>query len=186
MQFHFLPHHFFVLIIISFGFVFAQSPCRDARYLELKGKALDSMSQREYDYFLEKERACNNTVTKIPIDSCTISVGVDRNYYIRQSLGGDKEYAINVGVYIDSIYYGQPPQAVKVTAGNHIVSLFKIGDDWLDQTGLFDDDQIENALIKVNCRPNERIRVLFQFNCNLGGNGRCDPDEWYYTPTLER
>jgi len=34
------------------------SPCEDPRYLQLKGVPLDSMTQREYEYFTEKDKAC--------------------------------------------------------------------------------------------------------------------------------
>lgn len=49
--------------------VFAQdSPCNDSLYLQLKTISLDKMTQREYDYFLQKDAACNaNQTNKITI-----------------------------------------------------------------------------------------------------------------------
>ena len=35
-----------------------QSPCDDPQYLELKKKPLNDMSQREYEYFQQKEKDC--------------------------------------------------------------------------------------------------------------------------------
>jgi hypothetical protein len=36
------------------------SPCEDERYLTLKDKPLEEMTDREYDYFREKERECSD------------------------------------------------------------------------------------------------------------------------------
>ena len=35
------------------------SPCEDSKYLELKKKKLDDMSDREYEYFSKKDTECN-------------------------------------------------------------------------------------------------------------------------------
>lgn len=43
-----------------------QNPCKDSLYLELKKKDLDEMSEREYEVFKQKDKACQdymNTVT---------------------------------------------------------------------------------------------------------------------------
>ena len=42
--------------IISFGQ--EKSPCLDERYIQLKKKQLDNMSDREYKYFLKKDGEC--------------------------------------------------------------------------------------------------------------------------------
>lgn len=34
------------------------TPCADSLYLSLRGKALDALSEREYEYFMQRERAC--------------------------------------------------------------------------------------------------------------------------------
>ena len=51
----------FALPMIGFGQ--DESPCLDARYLELKKKKLDEMSDREYSYFLKKEEECSSKKT---------------------------------------------------------------------------------------------------------------------------
>lgn len=33
-------------------------PCEDARYQELREQDVDDMSEREYEYFLQRDRAC--------------------------------------------------------------------------------------------------------------------------------
>ena len=46
------------------GSLFAQeSPCEDETYLELKKKKLDEMSDREYEYFLVKDKQCNEYIS---------------------------------------------------------------------------------------------------------------------------
>ena len=45
------------------GFGQEKLPCLDARYLELKNKKLDEMSDREYSYFLKKEEECSSNKT---------------------------------------------------------------------------------------------------------------------------
>lgn len=36
------------------------NPCKDKRFVELQKKNLDSLTQREYDYFLEMVKQCND------------------------------------------------------------------------------------------------------------------------------
>lgn len=38
--------------------VSAENPCTDERYQELRDKAIEDMSEREYQYFLQRDRAC--------------------------------------------------------------------------------------------------------------------------------
>jgi len=37
----------------------AESPCTDSLYLSLKSKSLESMTEREYQYFIQKDAACS-------------------------------------------------------------------------------------------------------------------------------
>ena len=48
---------FFFILEFALGLV--QNPCNDVRYLQIKNKSLDNMSDREYSYFLQKEKECN-------------------------------------------------------------------------------------------------------------------------------
>ena len=49
--------HFTLLLFI--GLAWGQTnPCDDERYLELKKKLLDDMSDREYEYFKQKDKEC--------------------------------------------------------------------------------------------------------------------------------
>ena len=54
-----------LLCLPMIGFGQDKSPCLDERYIELKKIDLDSMSDREYQYFLKKEEQCKrHTPTK--------------------------------------------------------------------------------------------------------------------------
>ena len=55
-----------LIFILMVGSLFAQqSPCEDETYLELKKKKLDEMSDREYQYFLNKDTQCNELLSTI-------------------------------------------------------------------------------------------------------------------------
>ena len=38
----------------------AESPCNDSMYLELKKLPLEKMTDRQYNYFIQKEKDCSN------------------------------------------------------------------------------------------------------------------------------
>ena len=50
---------FILFILPSIVFSQQKSPCLDTRYVELKKKKLDEMSEREYSYFLKKDKECS-------------------------------------------------------------------------------------------------------------------------------
>ena len=54
-----------LIIIFLFSFIFSNdsNPCEDAKYLNLKEKELDNMSEREYEYFLNKDKQCNQYIS---------------------------------------------------------------------------------------------------------------------------
>ena len=76
------------------------NPCRDKKYLELKEKDLDSMSTREFEYFILKEKECseyrrtNVNIQKLKPSSVKISnpflqgMKYGRNYKTEAELGG--------------------------------------------------------------------------------------------------
>lgn len=49
----------FIFIWLSIAMAQGYSPCDDERFLELKSKSLDDMSDREYQYFNEKNKECS-------------------------------------------------------------------------------------------------------------------------------
>jgi len=48
-----------IFILLSIAMAQGYSPCDDERFLELKTKSLDDMSDREYEYFNEKNKECS-------------------------------------------------------------------------------------------------------------------------------
>jgi len=48
----------FIFISLSIAMAQGYNPCEDKRFLELKSKSLDEMSDREYQYFNEKNKEC--------------------------------------------------------------------------------------------------------------------------------
>ena len=49
-----------LVLFISLAFGQSENPCEDVRYLEIKKKSLDEMSNREYDYFTKMDEECKN------------------------------------------------------------------------------------------------------------------------------
>ena len=47
-----------LLIFSEFAFGQVTNPCEDERYLEIKKKSLDEMTDREYTYFIQKDKEC--------------------------------------------------------------------------------------------------------------------------------
>ena len=64
----------YISLILFLGLSWGQNPCEDPRYLDIKKKSLDEMSDREYEYFMMKEKECisyssnPNTETGITLD----------------------------------------------------------------------------------------------------------------------
>ena len=52
-----------ILTALYFSLVFPTTlPCEDKLYLELKEKNINEMSEREYEYFINKDNQCNNSL----------------------------------------------------------------------------------------------------------------------------
>lgn len=77
MKFKFL----YVSLALFFTFQLHANPCEDKNYLELKEKRISEMSEREYTYFIEKDKACSKTledktnfqINQPPIERKTVS-----------------------------------------------------------------------------------------------------------------
>ena len=53
------------LLLIFIGLVSAQqgtNPCEDKHYIEIMIKSIDDMSDREYEYFIEQKKKCDEYV----------------------------------------------------------------------------------------------------------------------------
>ena len=67
------------LCLPMIGFGQDKSPCLDERYIELKKKDLDNMSDREYQYFSKKEDQCNQYMLSNKGLSDNLVLGADKN-----------------------------------------------------------------------------------------------------------
>ncbi|SVE01961.1 uncharacterized protein METZ01_LOCUS454815, partial [marine metagenome] len=52
--------HRYLSLLLFIGLAWGQNPCEDERYIKIKGKSLDDMSDREYSYFLKMEEKCES------------------------------------------------------------------------------------------------------------------------------
>ncbi|CAK0764238.1 hypothetical protein CCP3SC15_300005 [Gammaproteobacteria bacterium] len=191
-----------VLIAVALFFVvFGQDPCTDARYIELKSKPLDSMSQREYDYFTFKDKECTKNfktmrtdiiepvAPKVEPENCQILVTLETIEIERMER--------NFRIFIDDVDRGYSPVKVVVAPGFHTVSLFSNlmmdykppifevethGDlgSGFSVSGK-DDEHIRmiSSLVKVEIKPGASKIISYHIGCDLGGNRRCDEDEWF-------
>jgi len=67
----------FVLLLSTFCLLFANSsPCDDELYVELKKKNINEMSDREYEYFINKDKQCNEY--RSPKDNINNNLGYDK------------------------------------------------------------------------------------------------------------
>ena len=104
-------------IVLSFFCVciFAQNPCEDARFTELKSIELDSMSQRQYEYFMLKEKECQKYNEN---KECTISFKMECSFEVPGVPQPSRK------VFIDDVFVGDMPLNVKVSEGVHTISLY--------------------------------------------------------------
>jgi len=91
-------------ILLIVGSLLAQdSPCKDETYLELKKKKLDEMSDREYQYFINKDTQCNEYLNTNRYMENTINSEQINNLRARQGLdlsGLLGIYGLTVGITI--------------------------------------------------------------------------------------
>jgi len=155
---------------------FSQTPCSDKQYLKLKSKEIDSMSNREYEYFMEKEKYCNeivfakkDTANLQQIENIKIEVNNLKKY---------RGYTPDCNVFIDGISYGKPPYLGSIPLGIHTVSLFS--DAKYQAGGSNDKDRMSGAIVKVNIEKDKTTRIIFNYKCKTGGNFKCDDNEWEF------
>jgi len=64
----------YISLLLFIGLSWGQNPCEDPRYLDIKKKSLDEMSDREYEYFMMKEKGCMSYYSSNPIVEGAISL----------------------------------------------------------------------------------------------------------------
>jgi hypothetical protein len=160
----------------------SQSPCLDEQYVKLKSKPVDNMSQREYEYFMLKEKNCGESMSQnkqmnIVKDSSEIYVElILANKY--------RGYMPDCNVYIDDISYGKPPFSGKISTGIHIICLF--ADSKVKEAGSGDRERMSGAFVKTNVEKGFKTKIIFTYKCNIGVNGKCDENEWYFENDIKK
>jgi hypothetical protein len=178
--------------------VFAQSPCDDPRYLELKKKSIDAMSQREFDYFMLKEKFCIEEAGKNGARLCTLVVVIDSAVID----GKEKEMRI----FVDDVETSPVLRSntIAVSPGIHRISLFSLTDiedyekkinrriltnenkNYFYGIGVMEAKlkQMKNTVKAVNAPAGKRMVLHYRFFCDTGKTGKCNDDGWSLIPEL--
>jgi hypothetical protein len=170
--------------------VFGASPCNDSQYLELKKMHVDSMSQREYEYFMLKERYCNedlNSVKEQNTQNTNALIGVRIEGTQNERLN-DAPDLNRVRRYWDdrlSIYLDKAKQSALVfscSPGVRTVSLFPEG-AIEEEHGDLRAHMIQSQLT-IEAKPNKMYLITFSFRCQPYKK-TCGEDEWYFDITYK-
>lgn len=184
------------LLLSLCAIVFSQSPCDDPRYLAIKKKALDSMTTREFEYFMFKERYCmDDRSVKAP---CSLSVAIDSAIID----GKSKDFKL----YIDDVETAFTGKTFlcAISSGVHKISLFTLEeiDDFekkINRRILTNDNnnhfygigvmetrlrQMKSTVKTVNTIPGKKLTVRYKFTCDLGKTGKCNDDGWGMIPEI--
>jgi hypothetical protein len=180
--------------------LFSQNPCDDPRYVALKKKNIDSMSQREFEYFMLKEKYCiDDAAGRSGGKSlCTLSVIIDSAIVD----GKAKEF----NVFVDDVELTVRGQTVvcPVSSGIHKVSLFSLEeiDDFekkINRRILTNDSkthffgigvmevrlrQMKNTVKTISAIAGKRMTMHYRFTCDTGKTGKCTDDSWVFTPEV--
>ena len=84
------------------------NPCEEERYIELKKKSLDEMSDREYEYFRQKDKVCSEYILKqIELEKINHQKGYYNSYYDSPDLQiiGGINYSTIDGKDVDNAEY---------------------------------------------------------------------------------
>ena len=179
--------------------LFSQSPCDDPRYVALKKKNIDSMSQREFEYFMLKERYCIDDAAGRPSGrgQCTLSVVID------SAIIEGKAHEFKV--FVDDVELPSKGHTVMypITTGIHKVSLFSLEeiDDFekkINRRILTNDTphffgigvmevrlrQMKNTVKTISAAAGKRIAMHYRFTCDTGKTGKCTDDGWMFSPEV--
>ncbi len=186
------------LVLALWAVAFCQGPCDDPRYLELKKKPLDAMSQREFDYFMLKEKYCIEETQKSSVRSCSLVVVIDSAVID----GKEKD----MRVFVDDVEMSPVSKrnVVSISPGLHKVSLFSLAeiDDYEKKInrrimtnenksffygiGLMEAKlkQMKNTVKAINAPAGGRLVLHYRFTCDMGKTGKCTDDGWSLVPEL--
>lgn len=72
-----------LLVLLLTTISWAKSPCEDSVYLDLKSRSIDSLSEREYDYFKHLDKGCleYNSNLSTAISNSSKKIGNDQKQF---------------------------------------------------------------------------------------------------------
>jgi len=187
-----------LLILSLSALAFCQSPCDDPRYLELKKKPLDAMSQREFEYFMVKEKYCAEETQKNAVRLCSLVVVIDSAVID----GKEKD----MRVFVDDVEMSPvfKRNVVAVSPGIHRISLFSLTeiDDFekkINRRIMTNENksynygigvmeaklkQMKNTVKAINAPAGGRLTIHYRFTCDTGKTGKCTDEGWALVPEL--
>ena len=173
-----------IAVVVSFCSIIGQTnPCEDSLFLYLKSIPLNEMSERQYSYFMQKDRYCLENHAAIMKKAnttllCTLHIRADRYEF------EDSQDQFNPEVYVDDNRMGIPPQVVVVPEGQHTISLIASNQiRWEEEKVLKSKDRIAQlySLVAKNVFEGDGVyHIHFEFVCDKGDNKKCDKNEWKY------
>lgn len=175
---------FLTLIFVTFSLTAQENPCQDPQYLALKKKPLDSMSQREYEYFSLRDKACvekysgSNLKAKDQKSMLVIEVG---------EFTGTSSNKFSPEIYVDDNRYGTSPQTVTLDAGEHTISLVPAAQIEFEKQKVRTSSnrmtQLNSMVIKRKFEGARKYGIQYTFRCR---SPECNADnEWWYSANVE-
>ena len=110
--------HRYIILLLFIGLAWGQNPCEDPRYLDIKKKSFDEMSDREYEYFMMKEKGCMSYYSSNPIVegaiSLTDTVSIYTNVGVLEESGFSFGVAPSIGLVKGATFTNVPMGATLV------------------------------------------------------------------------
>lgn len=156
-----------VIILLIVSFTYSQDPCNDSRYLELKKVPLDSMSDRQYEYFMLKEKSCSEmnvkAVSNIVTDSFTFSAEI---VYGRKNNYDD--FLPSKQIFIDDKLVGAEKIKIKLPIGEHSLSVYP-------SANIAASKGQSGGYIIVKGKKNDILKSNINYNCE---DHNCDEKDF--------
>ena len=111
----------YLLIFLSSGLAQDYNPCKDKRFISLLKKDLDSMSERQYNYFIKKEEECSKYKMKKKKKKKRPSKSKNNNRKKRRK-NPNKKLPKETS-YIPGIYFSSPIIKLQMTSNYDYASI---------------------------------------------------------------
>jgi len=181
--------YLFILILLSFSVSNAQiDPCQDSLYLYLKSVPLDILTQRQYEYFMQKDKYClehfsTSPQLRVKSEQCTLNV-IAETYHFE-----DSQDQFNPEIFIDDNRLGSSPQTIIIEPGQHTISLIPSKQINFEEGKVLKSrdriSQLYSMVAKYVFKANTSYKINFVFVCNKDDNNKCDKNEWFYKINIQ-